>query len=193
MTIFYALRGMRYLLWSGIAYIMMSILIFLVGDLSSFDWIWFVLGIIHLLLYFYQKHKGYLTIKDGLIKKHDFTFEKMQVSDIKTVKYFAGDYVLKSQKKKMTINNQRYEKAIEQNLAELNNAILKRRALIGIHSIDSAHGLDFFRVATHALYNDIITHTVKVFEDNLNAASFWYIVRTNEAAINKIIKPKNIS
>ncbi len=106
MTIFYALRGMRYLLWSGIAYIMMSILIFLVGDLSSFDWIWFVLGIIHLLLYFYQKHKGYLTIKDGLIKKHDFTFEKMQVSDIKTVKYFAGDYVLKSQKKKMTINKE---------------------------------------------------------------------------------------
>ena len=93
----------------------------------------------------------------------------------------------------MAVNSERYEKAIRQNLAELNNAILKRRALIGLHSIDSAHGLDFFRLAAHALYNDIISHTVKVFEDSSDVASFWYIVKTNEAAIKIALKTTNAS
>ena len=93
----------------------------------------------------------------------------------------------------MVTNNERYQKGVKRNLAEINNAILKRRALIGVHSIDSVHGLDFFRLAAHALYNDIISHTVRVFEEGAGVASFWYIVKSDEAAIKRTLKATNSS
>ena len=75
----------------------------------------------------------------------------------------------------------RYDAALERNLAETSNAILKRRALIGLHSADSSHGLDFFRVAAHALYNDLTAHAARVFDRHPDAASFWYVIRCDEA------------
>jgi hypothetical protein len=51
----------------------------------------------------------------------------------------------------MEINDSRFDGAVDRNLAEIGNAILKRRALIGLHSAESAHSVDFFRVAAHAL------------------------------------------
>ena len=62
-----------------------------------------------------------------------------------------------------------------------------------MHSIDSAHGLDFFRIAAHALYNDIVSHTIKVFEANPGVASFWYIEKTDEAAIKQAAKQVDVS
>lgn len=75
----------------------------------------------------------------------------------------------------------RYDAALERNLAETSNAILERRALIGLHSADSSHGLDFFQVAAHALYNDLIAHAARIFDRHPDAASFWYVVRCDEA------------
>lgn len=73
---------------------------------SNFDWIWAVFGIVHLSIYFYQKTKGYLTVKDGIITKNDFSFKKMTVGEIRSAKYFAGDYILKGDKKEMVINKE---------------------------------------------------------------------------------------
>ncbi len=78
---------------------------------------------------------------------------------------------------------QRYDAALERNLAETSNAILKRRALIGLHSADSSHGLDFFQVAAHALYNDLIAHSVRVLDRHRDAASLWYLLRCDEASV----------
>lgn len=77
---------------------------------------------------------------------------------------------------------ERYDAALERNLAETSNAILKRRALIGLHSTDSSHGLDFFRVAAHALYNDLIAHAARIFDRHPDAASFWYVVSCDETS-----------
>jgi hypothetical protein len=82
----------------------------------------------------------------------------------------------------MEICWERYDAALERTLAETSNAILKRRALIGLHSGDSAHGLDFFRVAAHALYNDLIAHAARVFDRHPDAASFWYVLRCDAAS-----------
>lgn len=87
----------------------------------------------------------------------------------------------------MEINYERYEQALKRNLAETSNAILKRRALIGMHSAESAHGLDFFRVAAHALYNDILAHTMRVFDRGAQSAAFWYILRVDEPAAKAAI------
>ena len=106
MTVFYALRGLRYWLWSGIGYLIISIVAIFTNKGSSLDWIWAVFGIVHLVIYFYQKNKGYLTIQDGIITKNDFSFKKMKVSEIRSAKYFAGDYILKGDKKEMIINKE---------------------------------------------------------------------------------------
>jgi hypothetical protein len=87
----------------------------------------------------------------------------------------------------------RYLSAIRRNLAETNNAILKRRALTGLYSIDSAHGLDFFRIAAHALYNDLVSHALRVFDRNGQSASFWYVVRTDEAIAKRAARRHGVS
>lgn len=83
----------------------------------------------------------------------------------------------------MSIDWERYDAALERNLAETSNAILKRRALIGLHSADSSHAgpLNFFEIAAHALYNDLVAHAARVFDRHPDAASFWYVVRCDEA------------
>ena len=81
----------------------------------------------------------------------------------------------------MDINSDRFNSALDRNIAETSNAILKRRALIGIFNSQSAHGLDFFRVAEHALYNDLLAHAMRVFDTNKGAASFWYLEKCDHA------------
>src|SRR5262249_30729289 len=78
---------------------------------------------------------------------------------------------------------QRYDAALERNLAETSNAILERRALMGLHSANSSHTLDFFQVAAHALYNDLIAHSVRVLDRHPDAASLWYLFRCDEASV----------
>lgn len=73
----------------------------------------------------------------------------------------------------------RYEHAIERNLAELQRAILNRTTLLGL---EDAGGLSnvFLQVTYFALFNDYISHCIKVFDRGRQAASFWYIYRSDE-------------
>lgn len=103
MTVLYAIRGQKYLLYSGIAYIIMGISFSLTNEHSHFDWIWGGFGVVHLVIYFYQRKKGYLTIKDGVIKKNDLSFKSIKEAEIQSVRYFAGDYVLKGNGKELAV------------------------------------------------------------------------------------------
>ena len=85
-----------------------------------------------------------------------------------------------------------YDAALERCLAELNNAILERRALIALHEVKSAHGLDFFRISAIALFNDLVSHTIKVFEVSKQVAGFWYLERVNEKAFADAAADLNI-
>lgn len=69
----------------------------------------------------------------------------------------------------------RLEKAIKRVLMELNNSILKRRAYNAMHKLNSSHGLDFFRVCSAALQNDLYAGIYRAFDQHKDAASFWYI------------------
>jgi hypothetical protein len=87
----------------------------------------------------------------------------------------------------------RRDKAIRRNLAELNNAIMKRRALIGLHSAKSSHTLDFFVIAADALFNDIVAHAILVLDQSAQSASFWYVYRCEGIRIDKFAKARDIS
>jgi len=94
-----------------------------------------------------------------------------------------------------TVRGQRGEDVIcilERNLAELSNAILKRRALIGLHSAKSAHALDFFKIASHALYNDMLSHLMKVFDHHQDSVAFWWCIKLDEKVTSEIIGEHSI-
>lgn len=63
------------------------------------DYGWFVFSGIYFMTYFYQKSEKYLTIENGIIKQNGPFGKKINLSDIKIIKHFAGDYILKSDKK----------------------------------------------------------------------------------------------
>lgn len=85
----------------------------------------------------------------------------------------------------------RYQRALKRNLHEVGRAILERKAMIGIKKADTYHTVDFIKIAYDALYNDMIAHAIKVFEDR-GDASFWYIKRCKKKEIHNFVKENNI-
>ncbi|APY09882.1 hypothetical protein BWZ22_00875 [Seonamhaeicola sp. S2-3] len=86
------------------------------------DYGWIVISIMYLGLYFYQKNYKYLTIENGIINVNGPFGKKLNLTEIKRIKKFAGDYILKTDKNELTINTQ----IIDPNsLAELNKELEK--------------------------------------------------------------------
>ena len=86
------------------------------------DYGWIVISAMYLIGYFYQRQNKYLTIENGIIKINSPFGKKLNLTEIKRIKKFAGDYILKSDKKDLTINTQ----IIDPNsLAELNAELEK--------------------------------------------------------------------
>ena len=86
------------------------------------DYGWIVISILYLGLYFYQNNYKYLTIENGIINVNGPFGKKLNLSEIKRIKKFAGDYILKTDKNELTINTQ----IIDPNsLAELNTELEK--------------------------------------------------------------------
>ena len=89
------------------------------------------------------------------------------------------------------MHSQRYERAIERNLAELQRAILNRTTLLGLE--DTGVSQLFLKLTYYALFNDYIAHCIKVFETRKQAASFWYIYRTNQKPIDACARRRKVS
>ena len=86
------------------------------------DYGWIVISLMYLGLYFYQKNYKYLIIENGIINVNGPFGKKLNLTEIKRIKKFAGDYILKTDKKELTINTQ----IIDPNsLAELNAELEK--------------------------------------------------------------------
>lgn len=85
----------------------------------------------------------------------------------------------------------RYERALVRNLNEVGFAIFKRKALEGLEAADPLLvGVDFFRLAYFALYNDMIAHAIKVLDKDSKSASFWYIYRSQTNEVESYAKKK---
>ena len=89
---------------------------------SWLDYGWIVISFIYLSLYFYQRQYKYLSIENGFIVENRPFGKKINLNDVKQIKNFAGDYILKTEKDELTINTQ----IIEPNsLTELRNELDK--------------------------------------------------------------------
>ncbi|MDA9992584.1 hypothetical protein N9E58_00985 [Flavobacteriaceae bacterium] len=73
-------------------------------------------------LYRYIKVKYYLIIEKGVLKQNYIFGKKMDLSEIKSIKHFAGEYILRTDKRKMRIDIGSIEKS---SLAELRDELKK--------------------------------------------------------------------
>lgn len=71
-----------------------------------FDGIWFLLSACYFTLFYYQKFKSYLIISSDYIKENWPFGKKIKFADITRVRQFAGDYIIETENKKLTINTQ---------------------------------------------------------------------------------------
>lgn len=76
-------------------------------------------------------------------------------------------------------------RAIDRCLDELARAILYKRALRGLHQAETYHGIDFVRLSSLALYDQMFSHAMKVLNPR-EKAGFWYVVRRHRAESARI-------
>ena len=60
------------------------------------DYGWIFISLMHFGLYFHQKNYKYLTIENGIINVIGPFGKKLNLTEIKRIKKFAGDYILKT-------------------------------------------------------------------------------------------------
>lgn len=94
-------------------------------DVNWFGYFWFVFSGICLIIYFYEKKKKYLTLENGILKQNWPFGKKMNLNEIKRIRHFAGDYILKSKNKELTINIQSID---EESMLKLKTELKKLNA-----------------------------------------------------------------
>ena len=55
------------------------------------------------------------------------------------------------------------------------------------------HGLDFFVIASQALFNDIVAHAMRQFDQHAQCAAFWYVVRCDPKTYDASVQARSIS
>ena len=102
MKILYSKKKRKIDLFQGLFWILLGVLGLLFSNRKNvFFYLYFIMGLIHIYLYF--KVKYYLSIENNIIKQNYIFGKKMNLAKIKTIKHFAGEYILRTEKRKMTI------------------------------------------------------------------------------------------
>ena len=105
MRIRYKKKQVNLNLFLGIVWLANAIVQTVVNEkLSWFDYIWYLLSGFYLITYFYQKKEKYLTIENGIIKQNWPFGKKLNLIEIKRIRHFAGEYILKTELNEMKIN-----------------------------------------------------------------------------------------
>jgi len=81
---------------------------------------WFGISLMYILIYSFDYFNQYLTIQNGIIKENHLFGKKIVLTEIKQIKKFAGDYIIKTDKAEMTINTQIID---PDSLADLNTEL----------------------------------------------------------------------
>ena len=74
-----------------------------------FDYFWLVLSLFYFSYYLYQNKYGYVNIKNGMIMVDGPWGKKVNLSEVKRIKPFAGDLILKTDHKDLHIISQQIE------------------------------------------------------------------------------------
>jgi hypothetical protein len=123
MKIRYTKRRLNHSLIFGTLWLIISLLgIFTKESPYWTDYAFLIISFFYLGTYFYEKRNQYLTIENGLISVNQPFGKKIRLTEIKRIKKFAGDYILKTDKAELTINTQMID---PNSLADLNTELEK--------------------------------------------------------------------
>ena len=121
MKILYSKKKRKYNLFQGIFWILLFGIGVLFSDRKNvFFYLNLIMGLVD--IYLYLKVKFYLSIENNIIKQNYIFGKKMDFSEIKSIKHFAGEYILRTDKRKMRIDIGSIEKS---SLAELRDELKK--------------------------------------------------------------------
>ncbi len=115
---YYLIFGILWLVLGTVAVIFNPDNIF--NSANIFDYGYLVIGILYIGTYLFENKKQYLTIENGIISKNHLIPKKINLNEIKRIKKFAGEYILKTDETELTINTELIE---EKSLAELNTVL----------------------------------------------------------------------
>ena len=62
------------------------------------------IGIAYIINYLYFKNRAYIILTENEIIQKTFFKKQIEIREIKSVKYFAGDYIVKTEKNEMIID-----------------------------------------------------------------------------------------
>jgi hypothetical protein len=82
-------------------------------------------------------------------------------------------------------------RAIDRSLDEPVRAILFKRALRGMHRAKTYHGIDFIRLCSLALYDQLFAHTIKALHPR-EEAGLWYLVKRYPRETSRICAEHSI-
>jgi len=103
MKILYSKERRKYDLFYTIFCLLIGMLSLFFSETNHmFIYLYMPLGLIS--LYRYIKVKYYLIVEKGVLKQNYIFGKKIDLSEIKSIKHFAGEYILRTDKRKMTIN-----------------------------------------------------------------------------------------
>ncbi|AUP78224.1 hypothetical protein [Flavivirga eckloniae] len=77
---------------------------FIGEELNWKDYGWLGFSLMYLLVYLYQKQYKYLSIEKGVLKVMYPLGSKVKLNEIKQIKKFANDYILKTDKEELVID-----------------------------------------------------------------------------------------
>ncbi len=74
------------------------------AEIGWIDYGWMVISGLYLALYYHQRKNKYISIEDGIIKKNEWFGKKLSLAEVKEVREFAGNYIIKTDEKELVVN-----------------------------------------------------------------------------------------
>jgi len=107
MKIKFTKKRLRTHLYLGLIWLVFGILQLVFNDFKDwYDYFWILMAVIYFGMYAFDTTKQYLTIENGILQSNGLFGKKIALNDIVYMRKFAGDYILKTATKELTINTQ---------------------------------------------------------------------------------------
>jgi hypothetical protein len=98
----YNIKNQRYYIIAGGLFILLAgIELIASNEIRYFN---ITLALLYIASYFYHKKVPFLTIQKGVFKQNWWFGKSIDSKDINEIKYFAGEYIIRSQKKELRID-----------------------------------------------------------------------------------------
>lgn len=98
----YNIKNQRfYIIVGGLFILLAGIELIASNEIRYFN---ITLALLYIAPYFYHKKVPFLTIQKGVFKQNWWFGKSIDSKDINEIKYFAGEYIIRSQKKELRID-----------------------------------------------------------------------------------------